>query len=380
MDMVPNHCGSDHWWMKDLPMTDWVHRFPQFTRTNYTISTWNDPHASDSDKMLNANGWFDVTMPDMNQNNPFVLTYFKQYAIFWVEYAGIDGLRVDTYPYNDKWKIAEWTQAIRDEYPAINIMGECWQHNPAENAYWQSGSKTYDNYDSHLPTVMDFPLLDAFGSSFNEDTPGWDRGLIRFYNIYVLDYLFADPYNLLIFLDNHDSERFAEQIGFDIHKYKLAVTHLLTTRGIPEIYYGTEILMSGKKSNGDGDIRHDFPGGWPGDNRNAFMASGRTSIENEAFNYLQQLLKYRKNNPVLHRGKMIQFIPRDNLYVYFRINDQKTIMVILNNSGQKSGPDVGRFEECLRGRRQGMDVISGKDLDLQHLSVDSKSALVLEIK
>jgi len=380
MDMVPNHCGSDHWWMKDLPMDDWIHRFPEFTRSNYAISVWNDPHASSSDKMLNSNGWFDVTMPDLNQNNPFLLNYLKQFAIFWLEYAGIDGIRVDTYPYNDKYKIAEWTGAILDEYPELNITGECWQHNPAENAYWQKGSKTYDNYNSPLPAVMDFPLHDAFGSAFNDDIPGWDKGLARFYNNYVLDYLFGDPYNQLIFLDNHDSERFAEKIGFDMRKYKMAVTHLLTTRGIPEIYYGTEILMGGKKSNGDGDIRHDFPGGWPGDNRNAFVASGRTEKENESFNYLRNMLRYRKENPALHTGKMIQFIPRENVYVYFRMNDDKTVMVILNNSTQKSSPDISRFEECLLGRRQGTDVLTGNKVDLQQLSLEPKSSLILEIR
>jgi glycosidase len=287
---------------------------------------------------------------------------------------------VDTYPYNDKWKIAEWTKAIREEYPAMNIMGECWQHNPAENAYWQSGSKTFDGYDSYLPTVMDFPLLDAFGSVFNEDSQDGGQGLARFYNIYVLDYLFADPYDLLVFLDNHDSERFAEHIGFDMSKFKMAVTHLLTTRGIPEIYYGTEILMGGQKSKGDGDIRRDFPGGWPGDDRNAFTVSGRTPVENEAFNYLRKLLNYRKENPVLHRGKMIQFIPHDNLYVYFRLNEEKTVMVILNNSGHTSDVDVSRFEECLNGRRTGRDIMKGTEVDLHQLSLAPKSSLVLEIR
>jgi glycosidase len=183
MDMIPNHCGSNHWWMQDLPMQDWVHRHPGFTRTNYSISTWNDPHAAASDKMLNANGWFDVSMPDLNQHNPFVLTYFKQFAIFWTEFADLDGIRVDTYPYSDKWKIAEWTKAIRTEFPNLNIMGECWQHNPAEIAYWQSGVKNYDGYDSWLPTVMDFPLLDALGAAFKRMS-STVRGASRLYMVY----------------------------------------------------------------------------------------------------------------------------------------------------------------------------------------------------
>jgi glycosidase len=372
MDMVPNHCGSEHWWMKDLPMKDWIHQFPQFTRSNYTIATWIDPHASQSDIMLNQDGWFDVTMPDLNQNNPFVLTYFKQFAIFWIEYAGLDGLRVDTYPYNDKWKIAEWTNAIRQEYPAINIVGECWQHRPAEIAYWQTGVKNFDDYDSELPSVMDFPLNDAFMS--------WDQGASRFYNVFVMDYLYANLNNIIVFLDNHDTQRFSEQIQFNMNKFKSSVAILLTTRGIPQIYYGTEIMMGGQKNKGDGDIRHDFPGGWPGDAKNAFTAEGRNSTENEAFEFMKTMLNYRKNNPVLQHGKMIQFIPRDDVYVYFRMDDQKTIMVILNNSSENKKPGFDRFDECLHGKRIGKDVISGEELNLDNLNLKPYQTLVLEIK
>jgi glycosidase len=380
MDLVPNHCGSKHFWVEDLPMSDWFHQYPEFTRTNYAISTWNDPHAAMADKNLNANGWFDVTMPDLNQDNPVVLSYFKQFAIFWIEFAALDGLRVDTYPYNDKWKIAEWTKAIRDEYPNINIMGECWQHNPAEIAYWQTGSTTFDGYDSYLPTVMDFPLLDAFGSAFNEDVQSWDRGVSRFYNNYVLDYLYANPDNLLVFLDNHDTQRFAESIGFDMQKYKLAVAHLLTTRGIPQIYYGTEIMMGGDKNKGDGDIRRDFPGGWPKDVRNAFHTDGRSPIEKEAFDFMQALLIYRKSNDVLQTGKMIQFIPRDNVFVYFRLNAEKTVMVVLNNSANRITLDTKRFEECISGVKMAKDVITGQAVNLADCQVDAKMAMVLELQ
>jgi glycosidase len=357
-----------------------VHAFPEFTRTNYTIATWNDPHGSSADRMLNADGWFDVTMPDLNQQNPFVLEYFKQFAVFWIEYADLDGIRVDTYPYNDKWQIARWTRAIREEYPRLNIMGECWQHNPAEIAYWQTGVKNYDGYDSFLPTVMDFPLNDALMTAFNEDVQYWDQGVSRFYNIYVLDYLFADPYKLLIFLDNHDTQRFCENIDANLSKYKLAVTLLLTTRGIPQLYYGTEIMMRGQKSRGDGDIRRDFPGGWIGDERNAFKESGRTLGENEAFNYLRNLLHYRKENLVLQNGKMIHFIPRDNVYVYFRMNGEKTVMIILNNSAENKLLDVERFDECLKGNDTGRDIITGKEINLNQLEVAAKTPLVLEIE
>lgn len=374
MDMVPNHCGSNHWWMKDLPMNDWVHQFPEFTRTNYNIATWNDPHAAQSDRDLNEKGWFDVTMPDLNQNNPLILTYLKQNAIFWVEYAKLDGIRVDTYPYNDKWRIAEWTRAIREEYPNLNIMGECWQHHPSEIAYWQTGVKNFDQYDSYLPTVMDFPLHDVFLSAFQDP-----NGAARFYNNYVTDYLYADWNNILVLLDNHDTQRFSEQIGFDINRYKLGVAHLLTTRGIPQIYSGIEIMMGGEKNKGDGDIRRDFPGGWPGDLRNAFITDGRTQAENEAFNFMRTLLNYRKANPVLHTGKMVQYIPQQNVYIYFRINEQKTVMVVMNMSNNSQVLSMTRFDECLKGERQARDVVSGKTLDLDHLKVDGHGVFVLEI-
>jgi glycosidase len=380
MDMVPNHCGSDHWWMKDLPMSDWVHQFPEFTRTNYTIGTWNDPHASQYDRKLNADGWFDISMPDLNQDNPLVLTYFKQFAIFWMEYASLDGIRVDTYPYSDKWKIAEWTKSILHEYPKLNIMGECWQHHPAEIAYWQSGVKNFDGYDSYLPSVMDFPLTDALNVAFNENLQYWDQGVSRLYSVYIMDYLYANPENILVLLDNHDTQRFSEQIGFDIQKYKLAVTHLLTTRGIPQLYYGTEIMMGGQKSQGDGDIRRDFPGGWPGDTPNAYTAEGRTGPENEAFNYLRKMLNYRKANPVLHAGKMIHFIPQNNVYVYFRINKQKTIMIILNNSDTPKTLDVPRYDECLKGARSGMDIVTRNTIELEKLTLEGKTAIVMEIR
>jgi len=380
MDLVPNHCGSDHPWMKDMPMKDWFHQFPQFTRTNYTIATLNDPHAAANDRALNIDGWFDTTMPDLDKHNPYVLAYLKQFAIFWVEYANLDGIRVDTYPYNEKWQIAEWTRAILEEYPDLNIMGECWQHNPAEIAYWQTGASNYDGYDSKLPTVMDFPLLDALGSAFNENVQYWDKGMSRFYNVYVIDYLYPNPDNLLVFLDNHDTQRFAENIAFDIRKYNLAVTHLLTTRGIPQIYYGTEIFMGGQKDRGDGDIRRDFPGGWPGDSRNAFSAEGRSEKENEAFNYISRLLNYRKVNPVLHSGKMVHFIPRDNVYVYFRINEEKTVMVVLNNTEVKVSLDTERFAAYLNGKSTGRDIITGQTIGISSLQLEPKAALVIELE
>ena len=380
MDLVPNHCGTAHWWMNDLPQPDWIHQFPEYTRSNFRIATWNDPYAAESDFRLNQQGWFDKTMPDLNQENELLFTYLVQNAIWWVEFAGLDGLRVDTYPYNNKWAIANWARAIREEYPWINIVGECWQHRPSEIAYWQSGVDNYDGYDSGLPSVMDFCLTDAIGLAFNEDTQGWDQGVARLYQSLVTDYLYPDPFHLLIFCDNHDITRFSGTVGMDPAKYKLAFSFLFTTRGIPQIHAGSEIMMAGDKSKGDGDIRRDFPGGWPGDARNAFDASGRTELENEIFRHFRTLLNYRKNNPVLQYGDLIHHIPRDNLYVFFRKNPEKTVMIILNNNPDHILLSTDPFREEWKTFTGGTDILTGESIpDLNRISVPGKSSLIIEL-
>jgi neopullulanase len=380
MDVVTNHCGLNHWWMKDLPATDWVHQFDTFTRSNYQISSTYDPYASEYDKNLNFNGWFDHSMPDLNQNNPLLLTYFVQNTIWWIEYANLDGLRVDTYPYNDPVHMAEWTKMILEEYPALNIVGECWVHSPQAISYWQAGTKNVDGFRSSLPTVMDFVLHDGFLSALNEED-NWLGGLRKFYNVFTLDYVYTHPENMLVFVENHDTRRFNEVIGGDIRKFKMAYALLLTIRGIPQLYYGSEILMAGNKSKGDGDIRRDFPGGWPGDQRNAFTSEGRTPEENEAFNFLRNLLNWRKANSVIYSGKTMQYIPEENCYVYFRYNAEKTIMVILNNHETAVRRlDARRFAERMNGFRSGHEVISGRNLsDLSVIEVPPKSAMIIEL-
>lgn len=381
MDVVPNHCGLNHWWMKDLPSADWVHQFPQFTRSNYRISTVTDPYGSAFDKKINAEGWFDTSMPDLNQDNPLLLTYLKQNIIWWIEFADLDGLRVDTYPYNDVAKAAKWLVAIRNEYPNLNVVGECWQHSAAEIAYWQTGAKNADGFDSKLPSVMDFALTDALHAAFNEED-GWNQGLSRLYFSIGMDYVYPNPYNLMIFGDNHDMTRFANIIGSDIKKYKMAMAFLLTTRGFPQLYYGTELMMTGDKNKGDGDLRKDFPGGWPGDTQNAFTSQGRTEMENEAFNFTRNLLNWRKQNPVIHSGKLLHFIPQDNCYVYFRYNDEKTVMVILNNHNTELRKlDTGRFSEIMKGFSSGKDIISGKNTgNLSSIEIPAKSVMILELQ
>jgi glycosidase len=380
MDMVTNHCGSNHWWMGDLPARDWVHQFKEFTRSNYQISTTYDPYGSEYDRNLNNNGWFDTTMPDLNQDNPLLLTYLIQNAIWWVEYANLDGIRVDTYPYNNPWKIAEWSKAIREEYPNLNIAGECWVHSQQEIAYWQSGTKNRDGYDSYLPTVMDFVLHDQFLTALNEDD-SWMSGMRKFYNHFTLDFAYTNPMNLLVFTENHDTRRFIEVIKGDIRKYKIAYSMLFTIRGIPQIYYGMEILMPGDKNKGDGDIRRDFPGGWMNDTRNAFTLEGRTPAENEAYNFVKKLLNWRKDNPVIHSGKTTQFIAQDNCYVYFRYNQDKTIMVAINNHDTENRVlDTKRFAGRMQGFTSGYDIVSEKKIsDLSQLDIPAKTAMIIEL-
>ncbi len=380
MDVVTNHCGLNYYWMKDLPTKDWVHQFKEFTRSNYQISTTYDPYASEYDKNINYNGWFDTSMPDLNQDNPLLLTYLIQNTIWWIEYAGLDGIRIDTYPYNNPIKVAQWSKSIRSEYPNINIVGECWVHTSQEIAYWQTGAKNYDGYDSELPTVMDFTLHDAYSSAFNEED-GWSGGMRRFYNHFTQDYIFPNPFNLLVFTENHDTQRFNEIINNDIRKYKIAYTLLFTVRGIPQFYYGSEVMMGGNKNKGDGDIRRDFPGGWPGDLHNAFIASGRTSLENEAYDFIKKLLNWRKENPVIHSGKTMQFISQDNCYVYFRYNNEKTVMVVINNHDtERRKLDTKRFAERMQGYNYGYDIVSEKKItDLSVIDIAPKTSMIIEL-
>ena len=380
MDMISNHCGSAHWWMDDLPAEDWIHQHEKFTRTNHEKKTANDPHASQVDKKLNFDGWFDITMPDLNQQNPLLLQYLIQNAIWWVEYSGLDGIRMDTYPYNDYDAMSKWAKGIMDEYPNFNIVGECWQNEAHEIAFWQRNSINPLGYNSYLKTVMDFPLNGALSKCFNEEE-GWSTGLRRIYNSIANDYLYPDLNNILVFAENHDTQRYNKVLGEDIDKYKLAITFLATTRGIPQLYYGSEIMMTGDKETGDGDIRRDFPGGWPGDEINCFTDEGRNAVQNEAFNHTRKVLNYRKNNPVIHTGKLMHFIPQDGCYVYFRYSDEKTIMVVLNNNEKKEIELEGnRFKEVLSDFTSGYEIVHDlKFDDLHRIKVPAKTGYIIEL-
>jgi len=379
IDVVPNHCGSSHWWMKDLPAKDWFNTWPTFTNSNYRMTAWTDPHASTADRFRLTNGWFAPNMPDLNLQNPLLFDYLRQVYTFWIEYANIDGMRVDTYPYNDLKTAARFIQSIRSEYPHMNVVGECWVKTPAEIAYYQSGNNNKDGFDSRLTSVMDFVLKDVFSMAFNEPD-SWDGGMARFYAHYAQDFVYSNPDLIMNFLDNHDIDRYSTVAKGDVRKYKMALAMLLTARGYPQIYYGTEIMLDGIPGDYQGH-RFDFPGGWAADKHNAFTTEGRTASESEVFNYLKALLNYRKNNTVLQNGKMKQFIPENGLYVSFRYNNEKTIMVIANNNEQNRELDLKRYDEMLTGKTTGTEITTGKTCSImEQIPISAKTVLILEVK
>ena len=381
-DEVPNHWSSKHWMMKDLPTQTWIHQFPSFTRSSYRTSTQMDPYRNEKDKRASEDGWFDTSMPDLNQANPLVLNYLIQNTIWWVEFAELDGLRVDTYSYNDKEAIAKWTKEIMEEYPNFNMVGEVWMHDQAQISYWQKDSPigSLQSYNSNLPAVMDFTLHDAFTQAFNEAEQGWDKGMVRFYENFVNDFLYKDPNNLLIFFENHDTQRFNEYCP-SLEDYKLATTLLATTRGIPQIYYGSEIGMKGDKGKGDADIRRDFPGGWPGDANDAFTEKGRTPEQKAYFDFSKKIWNWRKGKSVIHSGAFTQFLPQNNVYVYFRHNENETVMIVINNSKEAQTLDLSRFSDLIKKHKSSLDIISGNTIPLERtLTIDSKKSLILELK
>lgn len=383
MDYVTNHWGSEHWMIKDLPTYDWVHQFPGYENSNYRMTTQYDPHKSARDFKYCVDGWFTGTMPDLNQSNPLVLNYLIQNAIWWIEYSGLDGFRVDTYSYNDKKGIAKWTKAIMDEYPYFNIVGEVWMHDQAQISYWQKDSPigAIQDYNSNLPSVMDFTLHDAMTSMFHEQDASWDRGMIKAYENFVNDFLYADTDNLMVFMGNHDTGRFNEIYDGDFKKYKMAMTMIATVRGTPQIYYGDEIGMRGDKGKGDGAIRQDFPGGWEGDEQSAFNAEDRTENQMKYFDLTSKLLNFRKENEVLQFGKMLQFLPENNVYVYFRYNDKNRVMVIINNNAEEQTLDLKKYAEGIQGSTSGKEIISGKDIQLNEtLSIPAQDAMLIQLQ
>ena len=375
MDMVPNHCGASHWWMKDLPYQDWINQFPQFTNTNNCFTANYDINASQYDRNLSNRGWFDHPMPDMNLENKDLLKYFQQWAIWWIEYADLDGLRVDTYPYIEKIPGSKWLKAIREEYPHINIVGECWTRPAPAVAYWQSGAKNFDGFDSNLPTVMDFPTEEAIRQALENDGNGWGNGLTKVYDALTMDYMYADVNKLFTFLGNHDMSRIRDAVkDRDIRRVKLAYVLLATMRGIPQVLYGDEYAMISSNKENPSDHSH---------LRMPLPQEGEINDEMvDMFEFQSQLFQWRKKEPVLHEGKTMHFLSRDNTYAFFRYNDEEAVFVFANASEEPREVPVGHYQEILKNYSPiGMDPLSGKQISLYRpFTVQGLSTVIVKLK
>ncbi len=377
-DVVHNHCGIEHWFIKDMPMKNWVHQWPVYTQTTYKDQTLMDPYAATADKKQMLDGWFVPTMPDFNQANPYVQNYINQNIIWWVQYAGIDGLRLDTYGYNDLKYMASWAAQIKTEFPNLSIFGETLVNTVVSQAYFTEGNTVNQGFDTGLPGVTDVQIKDAIYEVLNGKYD-WTTGVNRLYTVLSNDFIYKDASRNVTFLDNHDMSRFLSVVGSDIKKYKSGLAMLLTTRGIPQIYYGTEVLMK-NFSNPDGLVRADFAGGWETDSTNKFLASGRTGAENDAFNYLKTLANYRKNSTALQTGKLMQYVPQNGVYVYFRYDKTKTVMVLVNSNDKSSAIKTNRFNERIKEFKKAKNIIDNKEFAiLNEIEIPATTTLILEL-
>ena len=375
MDMVPNHCGAAHWWMKDLPYQNWINQFPQFTNTNNCFTANYDINASQYDRNLSNRGWFDHPMPDMNLENPDLLKYFQQWAIWWIEYADLDGLRVDTYPYIEKIPGSKWLSAIREEYPGINIVGECWTRPAPAVAYWQSGVKNFDGFDSNLPTVMDFPTEEAIRQALENDGNYWGGGLTKVYDALTMDYMYADVNKLFTFLGNHDMSRIRDAVkDKDIRRVKLAYVLLATMRGIPQVLYGDEYAMISKNED---TSNHSYL-------RMPLPQEGELNSEMvDMFDFQSRLFQWRKKEPVLHTGKTMHFLSRNNTYAFFRHNQDEAVFVFANASDKPRIIPTDTYQEILsQYNPKGFNPLTGEVIDLNRkdIKVPELSTLVVKLK
>ncbi|MES2276690.1 MAG: glycoside hydrolase family 13 protein [Bacteroidota bacterium] len=378
-DLVHNHAGTEGWLIKDMPMKSWVHQWPKYTNSNFRDAAVMDPHGSAADKKQMLDGWFDRRMADINESNPYVQNYITQNHIWWVEYAGVDGFRLDTYPYNDAAYMADWAQKVKAEFPRLSIFGETLVWSVANQAFFTQGNTVNRGFDTHLPGITDAQIKDAIYEALN-GKEGWTDGVNRLYNIVAQDFMYQDPTRNTIFLDNHDMSRFYSVVNEDFTKFKAGMAMLLTMRGVPQMYYGDEILMKGI-SNPDGLVREDFQGGWSGDKKDKFTAGGRDKKENEAFGFVRTLANYRKNTPALQTGKLMQYIPRKGIYTYFRYDAQKTVMIAYNGTDKEATMDTAYFTERMAGFNSGLDVLNGKTItNLKQVPIPAKTTLVIELK
>ena len=389
MDMIFNHCGFDHPWVKDMPSADWFNApewlkdnpegktNAQYLQTSYKLTPVMDPYASEIDKRETVEGWFVPTMPDLNQRNPHVIRYLIQNSIWWIETVGIDGIRMDTYPYADADAMALWMKTLDREYPNFNTVGETWVTEPAYTAAWQKDSKLSAR-NSYLKTVMDFSFFDKLSQAKNEETDGWWNGYNRIYNSLVYDYLYANPSNVMAFIENHDTDRFLGN-GRDSLALKQALALLLIINRTPQLYYGTEILMNGTKEVTDGNVRKDFPGGFPGDEHNAFTAEGRTKAENAMFNWCSRVLHWRQHCKAVTEGRQVQFTPWKGVYVIARQHEGTTVLTVLNGTSKPAVMEVARFAEVIGGHTVAKDITNGRNVRIdKDVNLRPRQTMILE--
>ena len=370
MDIVTNHCGDRHWWMEDLPFEDWIHVWPEYTHSNCCFSVQNDPYMAEIDRYNMESGWFDRSMPDMNLDNPYLLQYFKQWAVWWIEWADLDGFRVDTYPYNEKYPMAEWCKSVTTEYPNFNIVGEVWSNNVPQVAYWQKDNPNKDGFNSNLPAIMDFPLQTAFCQALSyHGKVNWDEGLVKVYDCVANDQYYHDKDNMLIFTGNHDQERIADCLGKDAGSVKNAFALLATLRGIPQVLYADEVFAVSKdRRQGHGGLRVDFPLEWEKDPQAKDM-----------HDYFKALFNWRKGCEAVHNGELKHFLRRDNTYAMFRIAEKEKVFVFVNNNEAEVQVPWADYSE-IGTDAQWFDVITGQAVDPAHLSVAAKNNIILQTR
>ena len=402
MDVVTNHSSTEHWWMKDLPFKDWVHMNDPYVNSNHQMGLALDPNASKADRAVMEEGWFVPSMPDMNLDNPYMLKYFQQWAVWWIEYSGLDGFRVDTWFYNEKVPMSQWAKAVTDEFPDFNIVGENWQANPDYVAYWQKDNPNTDGFNSYLPSIMDFPLQGAISNALTAPIPGQEqpqgmpgrgrRGadISGIYNALSHDFVYHDLSHMMIFLSNHDIARIGDTFGHDPRRMKIAFTLLATLRGIPQMFYGDELMfVTGNPRRDDGRLRMDFPGGWAGDPVDLFTEEGRAKAAADStwahaadlHDYVRTLFQWRKGSSAVQNGRTLHFIPEKNTYGYFRYDGRETVFVFINNSDEEVTVPWTRFREMSEGLGEGVNVLTGERVTVSDATrVAPQSALVVDYR
>lgn len=379
-DVVLNHIGSGHWWTKDLPAPDWVNQWPEYTQTHHARMTLQDPYASAADRKRFTDGWFVPGMPDLNQRRPELATYLTQMTLWWIERYGLSGLRTDTYSYSDRDFLARWSARVMQEYPHLNIVGEEWSPHPAVVAYWQRGKKNHDGYVSHAPSMMDFPLQSNLLAALTEDD-GPHTGLTKLYEGLAHDFVYPDPANLVLFDGNHDTPRLFSVLKSDVGLTKIALAYLATTRRIPQLFYGSELLLQSPTERDDGRVRADMPGGWTGDKADAFTGAGLTAEQRDMQDWTRRLFTWRKGAAVIHDGALMQYAPLEGVYVFFRYDAGRTVMVVLNKTAKAVELPLARFAERVAAGQRARDVLGGQAQTLGNsLTVPARSPLILELE